>query len=84
MNALIITGVSLNYSLLIVFVNESLPNSRRNKASILLFLFEVGGYILFTIYEIFQVNATHIYWLGLIPSIFILIFSFKVRETLFF
>lgn len=83
-NALIISGVSLNYSLLIVFVSESFPARTRNKASIYVFLFEVGGYIAFTILEIFQVDYIHIYWLGLIPTLFILAFSFKIRETLFY
>lgn len=83
-NALIISGVSLNYSLLIVFVSESFPARTRNRASIYLFLFEVGGYISFTVFEIFQVNYIHIYWLGLIPTLFILLFSFKMQETLFY
>lgn len=52
-NAIIVSGVSMNYSLLIVLVNESLPNKTRKKASIVLFIIEVSGYVIFTLIEMF-------------------------------
>ena len=52
-NCMIATGISMNYSLLIVLINESLPNSSRKKISVILFIVEVTGYIAFTFMEMF-------------------------------
>ena len=46
-------GVSINYSLLIVIVSESMPDGMRNKCANLMFISEIIGYMLFTIVEIF-------------------------------
>ena len=77
-------GVTINYSLLIVLVSESMPNKFRNKCANLMFISEILGYLMFTFIEMFQVDYIHVYYLGLIPTIFIFLFSLRLKETLYF
>lgn len=74
----------MNYSLLIVFLNESLPNRARKQSSNILFIIEVTGYIVFTFIEMYQKSYMHIYWLGLIYTSFTLIPTIFLKETLFY
>lgn len=52
-NGLMVSGVALNFALLLIFTSESFPSSIRNKASVFLFMFEITGYILFNIIEMY-------------------------------
>ena len=52
-NGLIIVSVTLNYSLLIVIMSESLPSSHRNRMATIFFMSELTGYLVFTMIEMY-------------------------------